>query len=88
MILVVLMVRPVRAVRRKTNRESLMRSGYFKQHLQRTGRPHGLPAVKACGPRCCWWRWSRRPYLLGSFALSHVTIILFTLIGVLGPQRC
>lgn len=60
-----------------------MRSGYFKEHYSGLVVLTDSPAVKA-------WvavlivALIAAPFLLGNFALSHVTIILFTLIGVLG----
>jgi len=60
-----------------------MRSGYFKDHYSGLVVLTDSPTVKA-------WvgvlllALVAAPFLLGNFALSHLTIILFTLIGVLG----
>jgi len=60
-----------------------MRSGYFKEHYSGLVVLTDSPAVKA-------WVAAllvvliAAPFLLGNFALSHLTIILFTVVGVLG----
>ncbi|HEY9238880.1 MAG TPA: branched-chain amino acid ABC transporter permease [Burkholderiaceae bacterium] len=60
-----------------------MRSGFFKQDYDELVVLTDSPAVKA---------WSAvllvallaAPFVLGSYALSHMTVILFTLVGALG----
>ena len=60
-----------------------MRSGYFKEHYSGLVVLTDSPAVKAW-VAVLMVALVAAPFLLGNFALSHVTIILFTLIGVLG----
>lgn len=60
-----------------------MRSGYFKEHYSGLVVLTDSPAVKAW-VAVLMVALVAAPFLLGSYALSHITIILFTLIGVLG----
>lgn len=60
-----------------------MRSGYFKEHYSGLVVLTDSPAVKAW-VALLMVALVAAPFLLGSYALSHITIILFTLIGVLG----
>lgn len=60
-----------------------MRSGYFKEHYSGLVVLTDSPAVKTW-VALLMVALVAAPFLLGSYALSHITIILFTLIGVLG----
>lgn len=62
-----------------------MRSGYYKERYSELIVLTDSPAVKA------WMAvlvlaLVAAPFVLGSYLLSHVTVILFTLVGVLGLQ--
>src|SRR5690606_13549474 len=73
----------IRPVRRKTDREGLMRSGFFKQ-------AYGELVVLTDSPAVKWWTGALiaalvlAPFVLGNFMLSHLTVILFTTVGALG----
>jgi branched-chain amino acid transport system permease protein len=60
-----------------------MRSGYFKQRYGELIVLTDSPAVKAW-TAVLLVALAAAPLVLGSFVLSHLTIILFTLVGVLG----
>jgi branched-chain amino acid transport system permease protein len=60
-----------------------MRSGYFKQDYRELVVLTDSPAVKAW-VAVLLLALAAAPFLLGNFLLSHLTIILFTLVGALG----
>jgi branched-chain amino acid transport system permease protein len=60
-----------------------MRSGYFKEHYSGLVVLTDSPAVKVW-TAVLMLALVAAPLVLGSYALSHLTIILFTLVGVLG----